>query len=213
MTITIITDNNQSWFIDYGEVLKSKLIANGHEVEYVFDKNDIKAGDVCFILSCSKIIGQKYLDKNQHNIVVHASDLPLGKGFSPLQWQILEGKNIIPLTLFEAVEGVDAGPYYLKKSVNFNGTELHDELRKGLAEKIIEMCLEFVENYQQMSPIEQSGEETFYERRTEKDDEINPEKSIAELFNHFRIADNTKYPLYFTYKNKKYTIKVDKIEN
>ena len=35
---------------------------------------------------------------NKNNIVVHASDLPKGRGFSPMSWQILEGKNKIKLS-------------------------------------------------------------------------------------------------------------------
>ncbi len=210
MIITILTDNKSSWFISYGNKLKKQLTAKGHEVKYIFDKVDIPNGDVCFLLSCTKIVQQEFLDKNKHNIVIHASDLPQGKGFSPLQWQILEGKDTIVLTLFEAVDAVDAGSYYMKRSIEFDGSEMHDELRHILAEKIIEMSLEFIDKYSEMQPIEQFGQDSFYPRRTEKDDEINPEKSIVELFNHFRIANNEQFPLYFNHRGHKYTIKIEK---
>jgi len=124
MKITILTDNVNSWFIPFGQKLQQKLLSLGLECNYVFDKNVIEYGDICFLLSCSKILQSEYLKRNKYNIVVHASDLPQGKGFSPLQWQIMEGKNEIPLTLFEAVEGVDEGPYYFKDKLIFNGYEL-----------------------------------------------------------------------------------------
>lgn len=92
MIINILTDNKKSWFIPYGYTLQSKLQELMHNVHFVFDKNDIHEGDICFLLSCSKIIEKEYLERNKNNIVVHASDLPKGKGFSPLQWQVLEGK-------------------------------------------------------------------------------------------------------------------------
>src|SRR5690606_32562138 len=98
-----LTDNAHSWFVKYGNLLMRTLLKEGHQVKYVFNKNELSKGNICFLLSCTRIIGKEYLSLNSHNIVVHASDLPKGKGFSPLQWQILEGASAIPLTLFEAV--------------------------------------------------------------------------------------------------------------
>lgn len=210
MLITILTDNQKSWFIPFGHILKSKLVDLGLDVVYVYNKNEIRQGDICFLLSCSRIVEENYLKRNKNNIVVHASDLPKGKGFSPMQWQILEGKNEIILTLFEVVKEVDAGPYYFKEKITFDGTELYDELREKLANKIIDMCIYFVKNKDNLNPIEQIGEESFYRKRTRKDDEIDPKKTLEELFNHFRIADNENYPLYFDYKGKKYIIKIFK---
>lgn len=213
MKITILTDNKKSWFIQFGYKLKSILEDLGHQVIYVFEKNEIEEGDICFLLSCSRIVDEQYLKRNKNNIVVHASDLPKGKGFAPVQWQILEGKNEIILTLFEVVKEVDAGPYYFKEKITFDGTELYDELREKLANKIIDMCIYFVKNKDNLNPIEQIGEESFYRKRTRKDDEIDPKKTLEELFNHFRIADNENYPLYFYCKGKKYIIKIYKDNN
>ena len=210
MKITILTDNKNSWFIPYGKKLVSQLKKANHDVLYVFNKKDILGGDICFLLSCSNIVDAEYLNKNKNNIVVHASDLPKGKGFSPMQWQILEGKNDIILTLFEAIEAIDAGPYYLKDKIEFNGTELYDELRDKLAQKIIEMCLSFVINYDDLKPKIQIGQATIYRKRTKEDDRIDISKCIVEQFNHFRIADNKKFPLWFEYKGEKFSIMINK---
>lgn len=87
-------------------------------------------GDILVLLGCEKIIKDAILKKNRHNLVVHESALPEGKGWSPLTWQILEGKNEIPITLFEAVQNVDAGQIYLQRKMIFKGWELVDDLRK-----------------------------------------------------------------------------------
>jgi len=210
VTITILTDNSKSWFIPYGKILESKLYGLGHEVLFVNSKKQIETGDICFLLSCSRIVEQEYLNRNNHNIVVHASDLPEGKGFSPLQWQILEGKDEITLTLFEAADDVDAGPYYIKDEVRYHGTELYSELREKLALKIIEMCVEYINGYKTMKPKKQYGEESFYRKRRKEDDEIDPYDTIENQFNHFRIADNDNYPLYFHFRGEKYYLKVYK---
>ena len=210
MRISILTDNPGSWFIPYGRKLEAALRTAGHDTSYVSRKQDIETGDICFLLSCVRIVEQEYLTRSRHNIVVHASDLPGGKGFSPLQWQILEGRQKIVVTLLEAVLAVDAGPYYFKSSLEFDGTELHDELRHKLGSKIIEMCLDFAERGDSLVPLPQQGEESFYPRRKESDDEMDIRKSILEQFNHLRIADNDRFPVYFRHLGQKYILKVYK---
>jgi len=213
MKIQILTDNIKSWFIPYGHILKNKLEELNHQVSYVFNKTDLVNGDICFLLSCTRIIENEYLKLNKHNIVVHASDLPYGKGFSPIQWQILQGKDEIILTLIEAVEKCDAGPYYLKSNIVFDGTELYIELREKIAENIILMCVKYILNIDKLKPINQTGEESIFRRRTIKDDEIDIDKTIAQQFNHFRIADNDNFPLYFHYRGCTYLLKVYKQNN
>ena len=208
MNITILTDNPNSWFVPYGKVLCEKLQTAGHRVEYVFNSKDIKASDICFLLSCTKLVNESVLALSKNNIVVHASDLPKGKGFSPLQWQIIEGYDEITLTLFEVVKAVDSGPYYLKGKIALNGGELYLELRCLLARKIIELCSEYVQKRDVLVPVQQTGRETFYRRRTESDDEIDINKTIAEQFNHLRIADNENYPAFFYINKKKYYLKI-----
>lgn len=213
MKITILTDSPKSWFIPFGRELQQQLQSAGHEADYVFSAADVPAGDLCFLLSCVRLVPATVLALNKRNIVVHASDLPQGKGFSPLQWQIAEGRNDIVLTLFEVVEAVDAGPYYLKETMRFDGSELLEELHQKMARAIIDLCVRFVAQYDELQPVEQSGTESFYRRRTAADDELDVNKTIAEQFDHLRIANNDTYPLYFKYKGNKYILKIYKAED
>lgn len=210
MIITILIDNINSWFLPFGKKLQKELQRKTHTVFFVTDKREIKKGDVCFILSCSKIIEEKYLKLNKNNIVIHASDLPEGKGFSPLQWQVLEGSNEIILTLFEAVKEIDAGPYYIKHKLFLENTDLLYEMREKMGNLIINMCIEYIDKGENLKPIKQSGKESFYRKRKRKDDEIDINKTIKEQFNHFRIADNERFPLYFKYLGEKYILKIYK---
>jgi len=129
---------------------------------------------------------------------------------SPLTWQILEGKNEVPISLFEAVEEFDAGQIYLKDSIRFEGNELLDEIRNALGNKIVEMCERFVREYPaiiaQARP--QSGPESFYRRRKPEDSRLDPNKTIAEQFNLLRVVDNERYPAFFELKGRKFVIKV-----
>jgi methionyl-tRNA formyltransferase len=210
MKISILTDNKRSWYFEFGNILNTRFQELGHDSIYTFEKEMVREGDVCFLLSCTKILPEKYLNRNTHNIVIHASDLPKGKGFSPLQWQIIEGKSCIVLTLFEAIKDLDAGDYFIKENLGFEGHELLDELHYKLGLKINNMAENFINNYNFIKPTKQFGESTFYPKRTKLDDKIDPNKSIIELFNHLRIANNTDYPLYFEHLGYEYNLKIEK---
>jgi methionyl-tRNA formyltransferase len=213
MKITILTDKT-SWMKKYDLELKDKLINIGHEVEIIYSKKDLTKSDVAFFLSCLELIPQSQLSLNKHNIVVHPSDLPKGKGWSPSSWQILEGKSEIPLTLFEAVEEVDAGDFYIKDTVKLDGFELVDLWRQKIANKIVEMCLKFIEilSEDKLKPMKQKGGSTFYPKRIPQDNELDVNKTIVSQFNLLRIVDNERYPSFFILDGRKYILRIERTD-
>lgn len=212
MQITLLMDNPKSWFYKYAEDLKKSLEEKGHEVFLTHSTDDVHTGELAFFLSCEKIIKKDIRDKNKHSLVVHSSDLPQGKGWSPMTWSILEGKSEITNTLFEAVDAVDAGEIYMQNKIQFEGHELLGELHQKQGEKINELILDFVDKYPKVVGKEQTGEESFYEKRSAKDSELDVEKTIAEQFDLLRVVDNEKYPAFFEYNGKKYILKIYKEE-
>lgn len=207
--ILILTDRD-SWIRPYVNILMEKLQFMGYEV-YIEDQfPDEKNFELCFMLSYSKIVSKEILTRSRHNLVVHESDLPQGKGWSPMTWQILEGKNIVPVTLFEATECVDAGQIYMRRQMVFKGNELLAELHQRQGETTVEMCLEFVNNYPEilLHARPQKGEESFYPKRTPNDSKLDINSTIKEQFNLFRVVDNKKYPAWFEYRGKKYRIEI-----
>lgn len=208
MKIAILTSPNQ-WFIPYAEKLNKSIESS----TLFFNHEDMKDNyDVVLILSYHRIIKEEYLNNNKHNIVIHASNLPEGKGWAPMFWQILENKNEIVFSMFEASVGVDDGDIYMKKQLGLTGYELNEELRDNQAKFIIEMCSEFLNNYDKYKlPIKQTGIESFYKKRTAEDSELNINKSINEQFNLLRIVDNKNYPAFFYKDNKKYMLKIEEV--
>jgi len=210
MKIAILTSPNQ-WFVPYAEILTNRI----NDSKLFFSHKEIdESYSIVFILSYHKIIEKKYLDLHNHNIVIHESSLPLGKGWAPMFWQILEEKNSIVFTMFEAGLGVDDGDIYMKRDLQFTGYELNSKLREKQANHAIEMCLEFLDCYEKYNiPIKQKGNETFYKKRTSKDSELDIEKSISEQFNLLRIVDNENYPAFFYKNNKKYILKIEEVKD
>jgi methionyl-tRNA formyltransferase len=179
--------------------------------EPLFVKNSrkLKKRDVLFILSCNRLLTKRELSLHKNNIVIHGSDLPKGRGWSPLTWQVEAGKNKIPITLFEAFEKCDAGEYYIKDFIQLDGTELIDELREKLANKVVGLVEKYLSSYPKKA-IPQKGKPTYYKRRKPEHSKLNVNKSIKGQFNKMRVADNERYPLHFCIRGKKYKLKIQK---
>ena len=208
MKITILTDNLESWIIPYIDDLKIKL--NEHEVTHIYSSSEIKKGDLMLILSCERILRKSHLNYHTSNIVVHPSKLPSGKGWSPVAWQVLEGCDKIPISLFEANEKVDAGDIYILDYIHLKGHELNFEIKHQQGLKTIEMILRYVENFDFNKGVPQTGKETFYKKRTTKDSQIDINKTIEEQFNLLRVVDNERYPAFFVRNGQKYKLKIIK---
>ena len=204
--IQILIDNPKSWMWDYINDLEKIIEDFGIKPMIRSNHSDIIQGDILILLSCQSIF--KKLHLNKHNLVVHESDLPKGKGFSPLTWQIIEGKDQIPITLFEANEKIDSGEIYFKDFIKLEGHELIDEIRKKQAAATFNL----IEKYLRKEPkgIVQKGNESFYERRDKKDSELDINKTLIENFNLLRVVDNERYPSFFKINGIKYIVKVYK---
>ncbi len=211
LMINIVT-SGQSWFAPYAKRLLTLL--QGHQnysVQLLDCHQLVKPGTyVSFFLSYPKKVPVNIRANSLYNIVVHASDLPEGKGWSPWVWSILENKDEITLSLFEMEEDVDSGPIYFKEKLMFTGSELLEEIRGKLAEMIIKMVLKFLMlcsggglNYNY-----QIGKSSYFRKRTTDDSRLDPYKTIADQFNLLRVVDNERYPAFFDYRGVRYLVKI-----
>lgn len=208
MTIAVLTSES-SWFVPFAQEFVAVLNTKGYDAVLFFEHEKItEEFEVVFILSYFRIIENGYLKRHKHNLVVHESALPSGKGWSPLFWQILEGKDRIPVVLFEVNEKIDEGDIYIADYILLKGYELNEEIRYKHAQKSTEMCLKFLCDYNILKRTKQEGVESHYPKRTPKDSELDIDKSIKEQFNLLRIVNNNDYPAFFYYKQHKYIIKI-----
>lgn len=213
LRITIMTSQND-WFSDHvNELVYHLKNVRSHNVDLVHSTKDIKEGDICFLLSSYELVKPNILKLNKNNIVIHESDLPKGKGWSPLYWQVLERKSEIPVCLFEAVKKVDSGDIYLRDTIHLDGTELIEEIRQKQAKIRIDMALKFVADYPECldrAEHQNLKDETFYCKRTLRDSELDINKSIKQQFNLLRVVDNERYPAFFYKEGIKYKLLVKK---
>ena len=211
MKIQILIDNSSSWMFDFILDLHQLLLNDGHHVNIIDSHANITSGDILLLLSCEqKLIN---FSLNKRNLVIHASDLPKGKGWSPLTWQILFGASSFPVVILEADDKIDNGVIYDKEMVLLSGTELIHELRKKLFEAIKKLTLNFVEKYPNNLGKVQTGEVSYYKKRTQNDSQLDINKSLKSQFDLLRVVDNERYPAFINYKGRKYILKIYQDEN
>ena len=211
MKITILCSNKNHPVIRFLMEWK-KQNGENHEIVLVNSKNDVESGDILFLISCTEIIRSEIRDRFAKTLVIHESDLPKGRGWSPISWLILEGSNEIPVTLLEAVDKVDSGPIWKKSFVKLEGHELFDEISEKVYRKKISLMNFAIEEFENVVQESQNNDNaTYYERRTPEDHEIDIKRSIEEQFDKLRISDEKRFPSFFYFRNKKYRISLEKI--
>lgn len=209
MKITILIDN-ENYLFDYIDSLFQKLREERIDYNFIRNVNDIPKGNLLFLLGCNTILSSEKLALNKHNLVIHPSKLPEGRGSAALVHKILEGENKVYLTMFDANEKIDQGEIYFQEPLEYDGTELSDEIRYKQSMKVFELVLKFIEKYPNLKPKKQEGTPTYYPKRGPEDSELDINKTIKDQFNLLRVADNERYPAFFNYRGEKYIIKIFK---
>ena len=130
---------------------------------------------------------------NYESIIFHMTDLPYGRGGSPLQNLILRGHQATMLSAIRCVEGLDAGPVYLKQPLSLFGSAQEIFNR---ADKIIESMIVDILN-KHPTPTPQVGEPITFKRRKPEDSHLGSVQSLKEIYDIIRMLDAEDYPKAF----------------
>jgi methionyl-tRNA formyltransferase len=150
--------------------------------------------------------------KNFECINFHETNLPYGRGGSPIQNLIIRGKKNTVVCALKMTKDFDSGPIYLKRKLSLNGSA--EEIFERASKIYLEMIKKIMK--QKIIPKKQSGKPVYFKRRTPKESEITGKiKKINDLFNHIRMLDADGYPksyilnkkFKFEFKNAKKTKK------
>ncbi|NNF51522.1 MAG: UDP-glucuronic acid dehydrogenase [Gammaproteobacteria bacterium] len=187
--------------------------ASDHEVNIIYSSADALGGDILFLVSCNEIVSKSTRDNYRHTLVLHASDLPRGKGWSPHIWQILEGQDHVTVSLLDAEDEVDAGAIWHKCKVTFDGSELADEINAGIFAAELQLMDFALRNIATVKPVPQpTTGSTYYARRKPEDSRLDVHKTIAEQFDAMRVADPKRYPCFFEFRGARYVLHIEKIK-
>ncbi|OYY95897.1 MAG: UDP-glucuronic acid dehydrogenase [Hydrogenophilales bacterium 28-61-23] len=183
-----------------------------HTVELAQGRAQLSGGEMLFLISCNEVIDADTRARYRASLVIHASDLPQGRGWSPLVWQILAGCADIPVTLLEAGDKVDSGAIWHQIRLHFAGHELVDEINAALFDAELALMDFAIAHLDTIQPRTQAGEPSYYRKRTPEDSRLDVQRSIAEQFNLLRVADADRYPAFFDYLGHRYEITLRKVE-
>ena len=191
----------------------ARVKAQEHEVNVFSSSKELRGGHILFLISCHEIIRAELRNLYVSSLVIHASDLPHGKGWSPHIWQILEGKRQITVTLFDAVDQLDAGDIWRKINVEIEPHFLAHEINNAIFGAELQLMDYAVSNFGRVVKTTQPMNQSIphFRRRTPSDSRIDPDKSLASQFNLIRVSDPNRYPAYFELHGFKYLMKLEKL--
>jgi methionyl-tRNA formyltransferase len=123
----------------------------------------------------------------------HMTDVPFGRGGSPLQNLIARGLRETKLTALRMSREFDAGPVYLKEPLSLEGgaEEIYmraGRLSAGMIKRIIRL---------EPKPVPQRGRALNFKRRKPEQSKLGDLKSLEELCDFIRMLDAEGYPRAF----------------
>jgi methionyl-tRNA formyltransferase len=123
-------------------------------------------------------------------VIFHMTDVPFGRGGSPLQNLISRGIYETRMTALRCVSQLDAGPVYLKRPLSLEGTAEQIYARAG------ELIGEMIETIVTIrpEPVAQEGEPVVFARRTPEQSDISGLGSLRGLYDQIRMLDADGYP-------------------
>ena len=189
----LVIVSNKSWHSE----LYNRLQKNTpHKFSMISDKSELTLSkldkinpDYIFFTHWSYFIPEEIYIKYEC-VIFHMTDLPYGRGGSPLQNLILRGYQETKLSAIKCVKELDAGPIYSQNKLSLNGSaeEIFIRASKMMEPMIIKIISE------NLNPIEQKGEITTFKRRKAVQSDSSDAKTLDELFDRIRMLDADSYP-------------------
>ena len=130
-------------------------------------------------------------------VVFHMTDLPYGRGGSPLQNLIERGHKQTKISAIKIVKELDAGPIFLKEDLSLSGTAEEIFIKANV---IIEQMIEKIVSNNLFSKP-QVGKPTIFKRRTPEMSNIKDIRDLDKLYDHIRMLDAENYPKAFIETN------------
>lgn len=136
----------------------------------------------------------KDIYENFKCIVFHMTDVPFGRGGSPLQNLISRGIYKTKISALEVSKDLDAGDVYMKKDFDLSKGDAGKLFRQA-SDMIFSMINDIIE--QNPVPKKQVGKIVVFKRRTANESKIPDNVSIDDIYDWIRMLDAEQYPKAF----------------
>lgn len=198
--MSIIIVSNKEWHRKY---IKEIATRTNKDVIYIDNKECIiydylnkLQPEWVFFPHWSYIIPAEVYE-NMNCVIFHMTDLPFGRGGSPLQNLIARGIYETKLSALKCTAQLDAGDIYIKQPLSLWGTA--EEIYLRAAELTKEMIIQIVKEKPQLH--KQQGEPVVFQRRKPSEGDIGKLESLSKVFDYIRMLDADTYPPAFLDKN------------
>lgn len=187
--------------------------SDNYQIELVHNKAELLGGDILFLVSCAEIVTASDRALYGLSLVLHASNLPLGRGWSPHIWEIIRGAELITLSLIEAQDQVDTGRIWHQMTLCVPKHALWNEINEQLFNAEVTMIEFAINNINAIVPRCQdlTIAPTYYLKRTPDSSKLDVQLSIASQFDLIRVCDPARFPAFFEMYGQKYKITLEKI--
>ncbi len=181
------------------KVFSEVLIKYPGDWHFISSKEDLNLEKIniinpqyIFFLHWSWKVCKEIID-NYECVCFHMTDLPYGRGGSPLQNLIIRGHQKTKLTALKMTEDVDAGPVYFKEDLCLGGNAEEIYIRASYtAAKMIKRIIT-----ETPKPLPQSGSVEIFQRRQPAQSKIPQLNSLNDLHDFIRMLDAQEYPKAF----------------
>ena len=133
----------------------------------------------------------KEIYENWKCVVFHMTDLPFGRGGSPLQNLILNHCYKTRISAVKVVEGIDRGPIYCKSEEIDIGYGSAGEILKNISDYIFNSMIPLILQVNP-EPKEQEGR-PFYFQRLRDNSELKGIMNKADCYDYIRMLDGEGY--------------------
>lgn len=133
-------------------------------------------------------------------VCFHETDLPYGRGGSPIQNLIARGHKQTVISAIRMEKGLDTGPIYLKRSASLHGSA--QQIFERNAQAVAKMIGEITRR--QITPQPQQGIPVVFKRRTPDQSNLAslPEPTLEKIYDLIRMLDAETYPKAFLEVNE-----------
>lgn len=190
---TYIVIGIKSWhnkiFADILANHPGKWIFYNTKEQFTFDALFSLKPRYIFFLHWSWIVPDEIIN-NYECICFHMTDVPYGRGGSPLQNLIMRGHRQTKLTALRMVHELDAGPVYMKRDLSLEGSA--EEILIRATYLSVEMIKNIIQSEPTATP--QLGDVVIFKRRKPTESAIPKFESLTQLYDFIRMLDAEGYP-------------------
>jgi methionyl-tRNA formyltransferase len=135
----------------------------------------------------------KEIFKAYECVVFHMTDLPYGRGGSPLQNLIIRGHTETKVSAIHVSEKVDAGDVYMKAPLSLEGSA--DAIYRRASGIVFDMIRSIVRD--EPRPVPQEGTAVTFRRRTPAEGNLADAADMRQVYDMIRMLDADGYPRAF----------------